>query len=129
LGDGSSLLPIDPNRFSTGDLGWADGTGHLFLVGRKSSLVHVADVVVDPAVVEAVITGIPGIKDAAVVGIADQAGHGRVKAVVVAEGITGDQVIRHCRERLPATHVPQAVEFRTQIPRTVAGKTLRRLLR
>jgi len=52
-----------------------------------------------------------------------------VKAVVVAEGITGDQIIGHCRERLPATHVPQAVEFRTQIPRTVAGKTLRRLLR
>jgi len=129
LGDRSSLLPIDPNRFCTGDLGWADETGHLFLVGRKSSLVHVADVVVDPAVVEAVITGIPGIKDAAVVGIADQAGNGRVKAVVVAEGITGDQIIRHCRERLPATHVPQAVEFCERIPRTVAGKTLRRLLR
>jgi acyl-CoA synthetase (AMP-forming)/AMP-acid ligase II len=129
LGDGSSLLPIDANRFCTGDLGWADETGHLFLVGRKSSLVHVADAVVDPAVVEAVIAGIPGIKDAAVVGITDQAGSGRVKAVVVAEGITGDQIIGHCRERLPATHVPQAVEFRTQIPRTAAGKTLRRLLR
>jgi long-chain acyl-CoA synthetase len=129
LGGRSSLLPIDPNRFHTGDLGWGGETGQLFLVGRKSSLVRVADVMVDPAVVEAVIAGIPGIEDAAVVGIADEAGNGRVKAVVVAEGITGDQIIRHCRERLPATHVPQAVEFRHQIPRTVAGKTLRRLLR
>jgi acyl-CoA synthetase (AMP-forming)/AMP-acid ligase II len=129
LDDTSSLVPIDPNRFHTGDLGWRDETGHLFLVGRKSSLVHVADAVVDPAMVEAVIAGIPGVEDAAVVGIADPAGNGRVKAVVVAEGITGDQIIRHCRERLPATHVPQAVEFRTQIPRTAAGKTLRRLLR
>lgn len=129
LSDESSLLVIDPNCFHTGDLGWSDETGQLFLVGRKSSLVHVADVAVDPAVVEALIAGIPGIQDAAVVGIADPAGDEQLKAVVVADGITEDQIIRHCRERLPATHVPQAVEFRNEIPRTVAGKTLRRLLR
>lgn len=129
LSDASSLLAIDPNRFYTGDLGWGDDTGQLFLVGRKSSLIHVAGVAVDPAAVEAVIAEIPGIQDAAAVGIADPAGNERVKVVVVAEGITGDQIICHCRERLPVTHVPHAVEFRNEIPRTVAGKTLRRLLR
>ena len=129
LGDRSNLLPIDPNRFHTGDLGWKDDDGQLFLVGRKSSLVRVADVMVDPAVVEAVIAGIPGVEDAAVVGTADQAGNGRVKAVVVAAGITGEHIIRCCRELLPPTHVPHAVEFRNRIPRTAAGKTLRRLLR
>jgi long-chain acyl-CoA synthetase len=89
----------------------------------------VADVSVDPAVVEAVITRIPGIQDAAVVGTADSAGNERVKAVVVAEGVTGDDVLRYCRQYLPVTHVPQVVEFRNEIPRTAAGKALRRLLR
>lgn len=128
LGDAPVGTAIDEDRFHTGDLGWVDEDGHLFLAGRRSSCIHVADVTVDPAAVEAVIASMPGVRDVAVVGVAHPAGGERAKAVVVAEGITTEDVLRYCRRRLPDTHRPQVVEFRSAIPRTPAGKILRRLL-
>jgi long-chain acyl-CoA synthetase len=130
LGDTPVGTAIVAGRLHTGDLGWMDEDGHLFLAGRKSSLIPVAGATVDPSAVEAVIAGMPGVHDVAVVGIPDPVGGGeRVKAVVAAEGIGPDHVVHYCRQRLPATHVPQVVEFRPAIPRTPAGKILRRLLR
>ncbi len=129
LGDARTGTAIREGRLHTGDLGWVDEDGHLFLVGRKSALIDVAGVTVDPAAVEAIIARMPGAQDIAVVGMPDPAGGERVKAVVVAEGITAEQVLNYCRRHLPDTHLPQVVEFRSEIPRTPAGKILRRLLR
>jgi acyl-CoA synthetase (AMP-forming)/AMP-acid ligase II len=128
LGEVPAGTAIDGDCFRTGDLGWVDGDGHLFLAGRKSSLIDVAGVTVDPVAVEAVIASMPGVQDVAVVGVAHPAGGGRAKAVVVAKGVTAEDVLHYCRPRLPDTHLPQVVEFRNAIPRTPAGKTLRRLL-
>jgi long-chain acyl-CoA synthetase len=129
LGDVPPGTIIRENRLRTGDLGWVDEDGHLFLIGRKSSLIHAAGVTLDPSTVEAVIARIPGILDVAVVGTPNPAGGERVKAVVVAEGIGTEHILHYCRRHLPDTHQPEVVEFRATIPRTPAGKILRRLIR
>ncbi len=113
---------------ATGDLGWLDDDGYLFLSGRRSSLIHVAGAEIDPAEVEAVISRLPGVQDVAVVGVAADAKAG-LKAVVVAEGLTAALIQQHCRAHLADSQVPAIVEFRKAIPRTPAGKVLRRALR
>ncbi len=129
LGDVPPGTMIHENRLQTGDLGWVDEEGNLFLVGRKSSLIHAAGVTVDPSAVEAVIAQMPEVRDVAVVGTPNPAGGERVKAVVVAEGIVTEDVLQYCRRHLPGTHQPEIVEFRATIPRTPAGKILRRVMR
>ncbi|HVH30798.1 MAG TPA: class I adenylate-forming enzyme family protein [bacterium] len=129
LGDVPPGTTIHQGRLHTGDLGWVDEDGYVFLVGRKSSLIHAAGVTVDPNAVEAVIARMPGVRDVAVVGTPDPAGGERVKAVVVADGVATEHILRHCRQHLPNSHLPEVVEFRTSIPRTPAGKILRRVIR
>ena len=129
LGDVPPGTTIHQGRLYTGDLGWVDEDGHLFLVGRKSSLIHAAGVTVDPSAVEAVIARMPGVRDVAVVGTPNPAGGEQIKAVVVADGIASEHIFRHCRRHLPDTHQPEVVEFRATIPRTPAGKILRRVIR
>lgn len=129
LGDVPPGTTIHQGRLHTGDLGWADENRNLFLVGRKSSLIYTAGVTVDPSTVETVIARMPGVLDVAVVGTPDPAGGERVKAVVVAEGIATEHILRYCRRHLPDTHQPAVVEFRATIPRTPAGKILRRVMR
>ena len=129
LGDVPPGTMIHEDRLHTGDLGWVDEDGDLFLVGRKSSLIHAAGVTVDPSAVEAVIAGMPGVRDVAVVGTPDPAGGERVKAVVVAEGMATEHILQYCRRHLPDTHLPEVVEFCAAIPRTPAGKILRRVIR
>jgi long-chain acyl-CoA synthetase len=129
LGDVPPGTMIHENRLHSGDLGWVDEDGHLFLDGRKSSLIHAAGVTVDPSAVETVIARMPGILDVAVVGTPNPAGGERVKAVVVADGIATEHILLHCRQHLPGTHQPEVVEFRATIPRTPAGKILRRVMR
>ncbi len=124
---GASGLTDD--RFATGDLGWLDGKGDLFLAGRKTSLIHVAGAEIDPAEVEAVIGTLPGVREVAVVGVPGPPPGERLKAVVVAEGITAAGIRQHCRGRLADRAVPEIIEFREAIPRTPAGKVLRRVLR
>jgi long-chain acyl-CoA synthetase len=113
----------------TGDLGWIDERGYLFLTGRRNSLIPAAGGTVDPAAVEAVIATLPGVREVAVVGVPISSGRARVKAVVAAEGLTAASVIQHCRRFLEAGQIPEIVEFREALPRTAAGKILRRALR
>ncbi len=129
LGDVPPGTTIHQGRLHTGDLGWVDEDGHLFLVGRKTSLIYAAGVTVDPSAVETVIARMPGILDVAVVGTSNPAGGERVKAVVVADGIATEAILHYCRQHLPETHQPEVVEFRATIPRTPAGKILRRVMR
>ncbi len=129
LGDASGDPALLPGRFHTGDLGWVDDDGHLFLAGRKSSLIHLTEGTVDPAAIEAVIAGLPAVRDVAVLGVPGPGGSEQIKAVVVADDVGPEQILRYCRHRLPAAQLPAIVELRDAIPRTPAGKVVRRLLR
>ncbi len=120
---------LQADRFMTGDLGWVDEEGYLFLTGRRSSLIPAAGAMVDPAAVEAVIATLPGVREVAVVGVPSSSGRARVKAVVVAAGLTAATVVQHCRRSLVRSQIPEVVEFCEALPRTAAGKILLRALR
>jgi acyl-CoA synthetase (AMP-forming)/AMP-acid ligase II len=120
---------LEGDRFRTGDLGWTDEDGHLFLAGRTSQIIHVAGATIDIAEVERVIAALPGVHEVAVVRVPHHEKGDGLKAVVVAEGLVAVDVLQHCRRHLSRIGVPKIVEFRPALPRTAAGKILRRALR
>jgi long-chain acyl-CoA synthetase len=117
-------------RFFTGDLGRLDQDGMLYLVGRKKLLIELGGFKVDPIEVEAVIDSHPGVAESVVVGVdTERAGEQRVKAVVVPDGnLEEGELLSYCRERLANFKIPQAVEFREEIPKSPLGKVLRKYL-
>jgi long-chain acyl-CoA synthetase len=115
--------------YRTGDIGYIDEAGRLFVTGRKKLLIEVSGHKVDPIEVEDVVRAHPGVREAIVVGIANGGGEQTVKAVVVPSNGCGErEVIEFCRERLANFKVPQIVEFRDEIPRSPLGKVLRKYL-
>jgi acyl-CoA synthetase (AMP-forming)/AMP-acid ligase II len=113
----------------SGDLGLVDEDGDVFLVDRLKELIKVSAHQVSPTELEAVLAGHPAVADAAVVARA-HALHGEVPvAVVVArEEVDGDELMAWVAERVSPYKRLRAVRFTDAIPRTPAGKVLRRVL-
>jgi len=85
---------------------------------------------VDPAEVENVLLNMPGITEAAVLGVEDKSGKEHVKAVLVSERpVTAGEVAAHCRESLADYKIPLTIEFRDALPRSPAGKVLKEQLK
>jgi long-chain acyl-CoA synthetase len=116
----------------TGDIGYLDEDGYLFLVDRKKDLINVSGLQVWPRDIEEVIAEHPAVADVAVAGVPDDRKGEVVKAwVVLRSGATlvETEVRDWCRGRLVHYKVPAHVEFRETLPRNAAGKVLRRELR
>jgi long-chain acyl-CoA synthetase len=116
--------------FRTADVGFLDADGDLHLVDRSSDVVIVNGFNVYPREVEQVLLELPGIAEAAVVGVPDDRTGEQVKAVLVRTGDSPstDEVRAHCQERLARFKVPAAIEFVDTLPRTPTGKVARRQL-
>ena len=113
----------------TGDLFYADAEGFLYFVGRKDDIIKSRGEKVSPKEVENVLYEMPGIREAAVVGVPDPVLGMAIKAVVVAEpgaALSEREVIRHCARRLEEFMVPRRVEFRDALPKSENGKISRR---
>ena len=116
----------------TGDLGYLDEDGYLFIVDRKKDLIKPSGYQVWPREVEEVISSHPAVAECGVAGLPDAARGEILKAwVVLRPGATAtiDQLKTHCREHLAPYKVPSRWEFVTDLPRTTVGKVLRRELR
>jgi long-chain acyl-CoA synthetase len=117
--------------FRTADVGFLDADGDLCLVDRSSDLVIVNGFNVYPREVEQVLDELPAVREAAVVGVPDERTGEAVKAVLVLAadaGLTEEEVLAHCTERLARFKVPTVVEFVDALPRTPTGKVARRQL-
>lgn len=113
----------------TGDLGYIDSGGDLVLQGRRSWMINVAGLKVDPAEVEDVIAAFDGVVECAVVPLLHEGSGSVVKAVVVVRQETSAEAIqRFCRNRLAAHKVPRQVVFVDALPRGATGKVLRKEL-
>ena len=121
--------PAADGWFRTGDIGYLDADGDLHLVDRAGDLIIVNGFNVYPHEVERVLDDLDGVTEAAVVGVPDERTGEAVKAVLIATGLTEDQVIEHCAGRLARFKVPTAVEFVTSLPHSATGKLARRRLR
>lgn len=116
----------------TGDLGYRDADGHLYLTGRKSDLIIVAGENVFPREVELVLDSHPAVRESAVIGIPDaHRGQVPVAFVIREDGAeaTETQLRSYCRGKLAGYKVPRAVRFVDELPRTPTGKVIRRELR
>ncbi|MFN5085472.1 MAG: long-chain-fatty-acid--CoA ligase [Novosphingobium sp.] len=116
----------------TGDAGFLDDEGYLFIQDRVKDMIISGGENVYPAEVESAIYGHPAVADAAVIGVPDDKWGEAVKACVVPKaGISVDEasIINYARERIAAFKCPKSVDFVAEMPRNASGKILRRKLR
>jgi long-chain acyl-CoA synthetase len=117
--------------FRTGDIGVMDPDGYVRIVDRKKDMVVVSGFNVYPNEIEDVLAAHPGILEAAVIGVPDEATGEAVKAFVVRAdtSLDAEAVRAYCKEHLTAYKLPKRVEFRDELPKSNVGKILRKDLR
>ncbi len=102
-----------------------DEDGNYIYLGRQDGLVKTRGYRVELGEVEAALYGHPAIHEAVVIPIPGEMLGSRLRAVISADGsggLTREEVLDHCRQRLPGYMVPDVVEFREALPRTFTGK-------
>ena len=118
--------------FDTGDLGQLDADGYVSIVGRAKDMVITGGLNVYPKELELFIDGLPGVKEAAVIGVPHPDFGEAVIAVVVSEDDAApdeDAVIRETQQNLADYKVPKRVVFLDELPRNSMAKVQKRMLR
>ena len=114
----------------TGDVGIRMPSGAIKIVDRLKDVIIVSGFNVYPAEIEEVLTRLPDIVEAAVIGIPDQKTGERVCAnITTSRSISDRDIINHCRQYLTAYKVPKEIRVLDELPKTAVGKILRRKLR
>jgi acyl-CoA synthetase (AMP-forming)/AMP-acid ligase II/uncharacterized protein YndB with AHSA1/START domain len=122
---------MEDRLMDTGDLGYLDASGRLFVAGRADEMVISGGENVFPRPVEEAIAALPHVVDVAVVGVPDQEFGERLAAFVVlaiGASLHQDAVKDHIRNRLSRFSIPRDVVFVNQLPRNATGKVLKRQL-
>jgi long-chain acyl-CoA synthetase len=124
----TATVHLEPGVFTTGDVGYLDDEGYLWLSDRKIDMVISGGVNIYPAEIEGVLGGHALVADVAVIGVPNEEFGEEVKAVVVpADGVAADDGLRatlaaYCREHLAGFKVPRSFDFVAELPRTGTGK-------
>jgi len=117
--------PVPGERLCyTGDLFRMDEEGYFYFVSRKDDIIKSRGEKVAPKEVEGILYGIPGVVEAAIIGVPDPILGQALKAFLVQDGVdlTEAQVLAYCRAHLEDFMVPKYVEFRDELPKTSTGK-------
>lgn len=115
----------------TGDLGYLDDDGFLYIQGRSSELIKTGAHRVSPNEIEEVLLALDGVAEAAAAGVPDRLLGQVIKAwLVIRPGVRLDarEVLAHCRRSLPIYKVPKQIVFTDALPRTASGKVKRATL-
>jgi acyl-CoA synthetase (AMP-forming)/AMP-acid ligase II len=110
------------NWFHTGDGGYLDDEGYLTISDRRKDVIISGGENVSSIEVEDVLMSHPAVREVAAIGIPDEKWGELVTALVVADGVTADELIAHCRESLAGYKCPKRIEFVETLPRTATGK-------
>ncbi len=116
----------------SGDVGFMNPHGWVFIVDRKKDMINAAGYKVWPREVEDVLAEHAAVREAAVVGVPDEYRGETVKAYVSLKPgttVSVDELVEHCRQRMAAYKYPREIELIDELPKTVTGKILRRELR
>ena len=115
----------------TGDLAYMDDEGYIFLVDRKKDMMKTSGFQVWPREVEEVLAAHPAVMEVSIAGVPDATKGEVPRAWVVlkaGQAATEEELRAYCRQRLAPYKVPARVEFRKDLPKTMVGKVLRRML-
>jgi long-chain acyl-CoA synthetase len=115
----------------TGDIGYMDKDGYLYLTSRKKDLIKPSGHQVWPKEVEEILSTHPAVAEACVAGIPDPKQVEAVKAWVIlrpGQKVSAEELQSFCKDKLTAYKVPKFIEFRDALPKTLVGKILRRVL-
>jgi long-chain acyl-CoA synthetase len=129
---GATAAAITDGWFHTGDAGYVDADGYLYLHDRVKDMIVTGGENVYPAEVENALMTHPDVADVAVIGVPDERWGEAVKAIVVREAtsaVTSEELIAYSRELLAGYKLPKSVDFADSLPRNPSGKLLKRELR
>ncbi len=115
----------------TGDMARMDEEGFFYIVDRKKDMIKTKGENVYPREVEEVLFQFSKVQDAVVVGLPDQFSGEIIKAYIVLKtntSATEADILNFCKDKLASFKVPKTIEFRTELPKTIIGKVLRRVL-
>jgi long-chain acyl-CoA synthetase len=116
----------------TGDLARMEETGYYYIIERKKDLIIAGGYKIYPREVEEVLYQHPKVKEAVALGVPDPYRGETVKVVIVPRDgvqLTVEEISDYCKEQLAVYKVPKIIEFRSELPKSLVGKVLRRLLR
>jgi long-chain acyl-CoA synthetase len=122
----------DDGWLRTGDIGYVDQTGYLYLTDRAKDLIVSGGENIYPAECEKVLLEHSAVGDVAVIGVPDSKWGEAVKAVVVVrpgQAVSEQELIEYARQRLAHYKCPRSVDFVENFPRNATGKILKRMLR
>ena len=123
---------IQGDWFITGDAGYLDDKGYLYIYDRVKDMIVSGGENIYPAEVESALFGHPAVADVAVIGVPDERWGEAVKAVIVKKpdaDVTAGELIGWARERIAGYKLPKSVDFIDALPRNPTGKILKRELR
>ena len=116
----------------TGDMGYMDEEGYIYVVDRKKDMINRGGENIYPREIEIALEGHPNIREVAVVGVPDEALGERVKAFVIpkeAASLTEQELQEYLKGRLAKYKIPEFVEFVQDLPRNATGKILKKEIR
>jgi len=127
------LYPLEMNKTSflngayfTGDMGWMDKNGYLYISGRKSRFINIAGLKVDPREIEDVIKKMPEIREVLITAETGKATQ-MIKAIVVKkQDIDANHIVSHCKKYLPYHKIPRIINFVEALPQNSMGKIIDR---
>jgi len=127
-----TALTLRDGWLYTGDIARMDADGYFQIVDRKKDMIIAGGFNIYPREVEEVLYEHPKVREAVAVGLPDPHRGETVKVYIVlkaGETATEQEIIEYCRGKMARFKVPTAVEFRSELPKTMVGKILRRVLR